>query len=98
MKASRNKLNSKISDSTDISKPWDKDNQAWWDWYVGLADNEIKKDPIISAKPLPTVVIPSDDEVLSELTETYPLTNDQKLSLKKMALLNSRKFFHQESC
>ena len=71
MKASRNKLNSKIFDSTDISKPWDKDNQALWDWYVGLADNEIKKDPIISAKPLPTVVIPSDDEVLSELTETY---------------------------
>ena len=18
---------------------WDKDNQAWWDWYVSLADN-----------------------------------------------------------
>ena len=20
-------------------KSWDKDNQAWWDWYVTLADN-----------------------------------------------------------
>ena len=21
------------------NKAWDKDNQAWWDWYVSLADN-----------------------------------------------------------
>ena len=51
MKTSRDKLNSKKSDTTDISKPWDKDNQAWWDWYVGLADYNIKKDPIITAEP-----------------------------------------------
>ena len=48
MTKSDNNFNSKISDATDISKPWDKDNQAWWDWYVGLADNKIKKDPILS--------------------------------------------------
>ena len=83
MKASKAKSNFKVSDSTDISKPWDKDNQAWWDWYVGLADNDFKKDPIIAAEPLPDVTIPSDDEVLSELTATYPLTNDQILFCKK---------------
>ena len=77
MKVPRDKLNFKNSDITDISKPWDKDNQAWWDWYVGLADNDNKKDPIIAAEPLPNVSIPSDDEVVSELTETYPLKNDQ---------------------
>ena len=43
MKMSQKKLISNNSDITDISKPWDKDNQAWWDWYVGLADNDIKK-------------------------------------------------------
>ena len=42
LKSNKN-LNSKISDVTDISKPWDKDNQAWWDWYVSLADNDKKK-------------------------------------------------------
>ena len=67
MKSSWDKTNSKISDATDISEPWDKDNQAWWDWYVGLADNEIKKDPIITADPLPDVAIPSDDEVFFEI-------------------------------
>ena len=44
MTTSNKKLNPKISDASDISKPWDKDNQAWWDWYVSLADNDIKKD------------------------------------------------------
>ena len=77
MKTFRDKLNYKKSDATDISKPWDKDNQAWWDWYVGLADNGDKKDPIITAEPLPDVAIPTDDEVVSELAETYPLKNDQ---------------------
>ena len=51
MKTFRDKPSSSESDITDISKPWDKDNQAWWDWYVGLADNNIKKDPIISVEP-----------------------------------------------
>ena len=41
MKMSQKKLISNNSDITDISKPWDKDNQAWWDWYVGLAENDI---------------------------------------------------------
>ena len=92
MKASQDKLNSKKSDNTDISKPWDKDNQAWWDWYVGLADNDIKKDPVIAAEPLPDITIPSDDEVLSELTETYPLANEQIDFFKKNGFIKLKKF------
>ena len=61
MTTSNKKLNPKIPDASDISKPWDKDNQAWWDWYVCLADNDIKKDEIINADPFPEIVIPSDD-------------------------------------
>ena len=93
MKTSRDKLNSKKSDTTDISKPWDKDNQAGGDWYVGLADNNIKKDPIITAEPLPDVSIPSNDEVLSELTETYPLTNEQIVFFKKNGFIKLKKVF-----
>ena len=77
MKKSQGKINSKMSDAADISKPWDKDNQAWWDWYVGLADNDEKKDPIISADPLPNITIPTDDEIVSELSKTYNLKNEQ---------------------
>ena len=89
------KINSKISDAADISKPWDKDNQAWWDWYVGLADNDKKKYPIINAEPLPNITIPSDDEVVSELTEVYPLKNEQIGSLERMVLSNSKGFSHR---
>ena len=60
MKSSRDKLNSIVSDPTDISKPWDKDNQAWWDWYVSLADNNSNDDVLITAEPLPNIAIPSD--------------------------------------
>ena len=47
MSKSNTNLNSKLTDATDISKPWDKDNQAWWDWYVSLANNDDKKNEII---------------------------------------------------
>ena len=50
-----NNLNSKKSDAADISKPWDKDNQAWWDWYISLADNDVKDDEVIKADPLPDI-------------------------------------------
>ncbi len=93
MKTSPDKINSKISDPTDISKPWDKDNQSWWDWYVGLADNEIEKDQIITSDPLPNVTIPSDDEVVSELTKTYHLKNDQIDFFRKNGFIKLKKVF-----
>ena len=93
MKISRDKINPKKSDATDISKPWDKDNQAWWDWYVGLADNEIKKDPIISADPLPNITIPSDDEIVFELSKTYHLKNEQIDFFRKNGFIKLKKVF-----
>ena len=90
---SNNNLNSKIFDASDISKPWDKDNQAWWDWYVTLADNNDKKQKIINANPLPNIVIPNDDEVLSELNEPYDLTNDQIKFFKKNGFIKLKKVF-----
>ena len=93
MKISRDKTNPKISDASDISKPWDKDNQAWWDWYVGLADNEIKNDTIISADPLPNITIPSDDEIISELNKTYHLKNHQIDFFRKNGFIKLKKVF-----
>ena len=93
MKSSWDKTNSKIPDATDISKPWDKDNQAWWDWYVGLANNEARKDPIISADPLPSVTIPSDDEIVHELNKTYYLKNDQIDFFRKNGFIKLKKVF-----
>ena len=52
-----NKHNTKKADATDISKPWDKDNQAWWDWYVSLADNDGKNEKLIVLEPLPNIPV-----------------------------------------
>ena len=93
MKTSRNKLNPKISDITDVSKPWDKDNQAWWDWYVSLAYNKKTEDPLIRLKPLPNFTIPSDDEIISELSRTYPLTNDQIVFFRKNGFIKLKEVF-----
>ena len=93
MKFSQDKLNPKVSDATDISKPWDKDNQAWWDWYVSLADNKNVEDKIITVKPLPNAKIPSNDEIISELAETYPLTKEQIIFFKKNGFIKLKNVF-----
>ena len=93
MTTSNKKLNPKIPDASDISKPWDKDNQAWWDWYVSLADNDGKQSKIINADPLPNIVIPSNDEVISELAEPYYLTNDQIDFFKKNGFIKLKRVF-----
>jgi hypothetical protein len=61
------------SDLTDVSKAWDKDNQAWWDWYVSLADNDGEITDFEPAPPLPDIPLPDDATVIAELAEPYPL-------------------------
>jgi len=61
---------------TDVSKPWDQDNQAWWDWYVSIADNEGEITTFESAPPLPDLPFPSDADVIAELSRPYDLTDD----------------------
>jgi hypothetical protein len=42
MKEPQEKLDSETADATDISKPWDKDNQAWWDKHShSIANQEL---------------------------------------------------------
>ena len=93
MTNSNKNLNPKLSDISDITKPWEKDNQAWWDWYVSLADNNVKEDEIIDADPLPDIAIPSDDEVISELAKPYHLTNDQIDFFRKNGFIKLKKVF-----
>jgi hypothetical protein len=61
-------------DLTDVSRAWDKDNQAWWDWYVSLADNDEAVTELQPAPPLPDVALPDDDTLHAELARPYPLT------------------------
>ena len=66
-----------VNDATDVSQPWDADNQAWWDWYVSLAENDGADAQVLPAPPMPDVEIPSDDAIIAELAAPYALTDEQ---------------------
>jgi len=63
--------------ATDVSQAWAEDNQAWWDWYVSLAQNEPDPKDFIDLPPLPDVPLPSDTALKAELAEPYPLSEDE---------------------
>lgn len=59
-----------------MSRPWDDDNQAWWDWYLTLADNDGALDPIVDGPP-PIDDAPATDEALVRaLRQPYDLQDD----------------------
>ena len=67
---------------TSINQSWVQDNQAWWDWYVTLADNPDQSDDstLVQLPPLPQINILSDREIKNELLATYNITKTQRES------------------
>ncbi len=63
---------------SDVDQPWEQDNQAWWDWYVTLADNSGQRTAELSAvPPMPSIDLPSDAAIFDELRAPYALTREQ---------------------
>ena len=58
------------------NKAWDKDNQAWWDWYVSLADNSNSntKDTLLEIPVPPKLKYSSKNDLKRELSKPYNLT------------------------
>ncbi len=61
---------------SDVNQPWEEDNQAWWDWYVTLADNTdgLGGQPQ-EVDPLPSIELPQDIAVAAELRSPYYLAS-----------------------
>ncbi len=81
------------SPDTDVSGQWDQDNQAWWDWYVSLADNEAGPVALESAPPLPDVALPTDAEVMAELATPYPVTDEQIAFFQENGFIKLKQVF-----
>lgn len=69
--------------ATDVSAAWDADNQAWWDWYVGLAENDEDSadQPHQAQAPLrpdPNLPELSAERLCEELAAPYDLSADLK--------------------
>ena len=69
----------------DINQYWDQDNQAWWDWYVTLADNKSKDNAtnFVDIPPIQHFEMPSDSELEDELSTPYNLTEVHHLAFRQ---------------
>ena len=68
-------LSGKNAADNSINQNWEQDNQAWWDWYITLAENSKKKYKSIKLN-LPSVedlVIPPFKKIKKELSTPYDL-------------------------
>ena len=67
------------------NKAWDKDNQAWWDWYVTLADNSSSntKNALLELPEPQQLKDFSTIDLKQELTKSYKLTTNDIKSFQK---------------
>ncbi len=82
-----------VSPDTDVKQAWDKDNQAWWDWYVSLADNDGEITDFEPAPPLPDTDMPSDEAVLAELAKPYRLTEADAAFFQENGFIKLKEVF-----
>ena len=67
------------------NKAWDKDNQAWWDWYVSLADNSDSsiKDALLELPEPAKIDYSSKIDLKQELSKPYKLTTQEINTFQK---------------
>ena len=74
-----------IGNTKNSNKAWDKDNQAWWDWYVTLADNSSSntKNALLELPEPQQLKDFSTIDLKQELTKSYKLTTNDIKSFQK---------------
>ena len=67
------------------NRDWDKDNQAWWDWYVSLADNSNSNvnNTLLELPEPPKVKYPSKIILKQLLSRPYNLTKHNIKTFQK---------------
>ena len=79
LKQDLNKINKKLTGNNaldeSINQSWEQDNQAWWDWYVTLADNsyQANSDTSLDLPSFPNIALPSNKMIKNELSTPYNL-------------------------
>ena len=70
-----------------VETEWDGDDQAWWDWYITLADNPDQSAALIDGPGLPTTPPADYDHVVAALAEPYPLSDAQLRSFREQSFV-----------
>ncbi|MEE2932100.1 MAG: phytanoyl-CoA dioxygenase family protein [Pseudomonadota bacterium] len=76
----------------DVNQPWEQDNQAWWDWYVTLAEN-IEEQPV-ELMPMSSVQVkdlPSDEAIIEELRTPFPLSSKDRGEFQQNGFIKLKK-------
>ena len=74
---------------------WDKDNQAWWDWYVSLADNSNSNvnNTLLELPEPPKVKYPSKINLKQLLSKPYNLTEHDIKTFQKNGFIKLKNVF-----
>ena len=69
----------------DLNQYWNQDNQAWWDWYVTLADNMGKDNTTnyVDIAPIKHFDSLSNSELEDELSTPYNITEEHHLAFRR---------------
>ncbi len=81
------------------NKSWDKDNQAWWDWYVSLADNSNsgKNNTFLELPEPQKIKYPSQIELKKQLSRPYNLTKHDVITFKKNGFIKLKNVFTSDA-
>ena len=92
------KLAGRNASEADVYQPWELDNQAWWDWYVTLAEKDHEsKLGIHDVKKFDTGVLLSLKELKSELNEPYYLNAEQKSKFSKNGFIKIKNMLSENA-
>lgn len=92
------RLKGKNASEIDVNQPWELDNQAWWDWYVTLAEKDTKTiNDTKSLRNFKSNKILSLHELKNELNTTYKLNLKQKKFFQENGFIKIKNMFTENA-
>ena len=81
------------------NKSWDKDNQAWWDWYISLADNSNSNtwDAFLNLPEPPKIKYLSKLDLSKQLSKPFTLTTQNIESFQKNGFIKLKNVLTSEA-
>ncbi|MDO9357343.1 MAG: phytanoyl-CoA dioxygenase family protein [Solirubrobacteraceae bacterium] len=70
-------LSAEHAEQSGVAGQWDESNEAWWDWYLSLADDEGAPTELVEVDPPAAVDLPTIEALREELATPYALTEAQ---------------------
>jgi len=70
-------LSAEAAEESGVDEQWEEGNEAWWDWYLSLADDGAKPTELVEVAAPARVSLPSVGELRAELATPYALSGQQ---------------------